>query len=175
MKKHLFFVTAIIMAVSSTAFAVSKKSEWSEIRKAKDVSIVQPKFAEAFGPAGLFNACLSNGDIKSIAPVNVCLNYENVTIGTPNSEGGAYTKRHCKKSALQDVTIDKTYTQNICLKRAPATEFSSNECIEWGSKTSIYPDSYLIEIVRRDSLEAGNHLFNKTLVLPMCEYTPTKD
>lgn len=167
MKKILLFIT-IATTLSSTAFAFSEKSEWSEIRKNTKINIVQPRFAEAFGPSGLFNACVSEDEIKSINPVVVCLNYKNVQKGI-NTEIGTYIELVCTKSAVQDVIISKTHSQTVCTKRAPPTEISSNECIEWGSKDVIYPNNYSIEIVRADKLEAGNHLFNKTLTLPTCE------
>jgi hypothetical protein len=166
MKKLLYI--AMAFTLSSTAFAFSEKSDWSEIRKNKRINIVQPKFAEAFGRTGLFNACVTEDEIKSINPVNVCLDLRDVQKGV-NTEAGTYIVTVCNKSAIQEVVVSKTHTQVVCTKHVLPTETSSNECIEWGSITSTYPESYSIEIVRANKLETGNHLFNKTLALPTCE------
>ena len=167
MKKLLFFIT-VLATLFNTAFAFSEKSNWNEIRNRKGITIVQPKFAEAFGPDGLFNACVTEDEIRSINPVSVCLDKKDLQKGL-NMELGTYIVPVCVKSAIQDVVVNKNHDLVECKKHAPETEFSSNECIEWEQKSARYPNSYSIEIIRTDKLEAGNHLFSKTLELAACE------
>lgn len=155
-------------ALSFNSYALSKSSDWSEIRQNRRINIVQPKFAEAFGKTGLFNACVTYDEIRSISPVGICLNYEEVVIGSSDSDN-KITDQRCTKTASQDIVLSRSYNEMVCTKRSNADEISSSECVRWENKTQFYPDTYRLEIVRADKLEAGNHLFYKTLVLPVCD------
>lgn len=174
MKKTLLVLSFAAISISN-AYSISEKSDWSSIRVDRKVAIIQPKFAASFGSAGLFNVCATDDEFKSINPVDVCVSYEIVNGGSPNSDAGVTSVSKCVRREKQDVSIERTTTHPVCLKHVAANEGSSNECIEWGNRTTTLPTTYALEVVRRgipaneqSAGQPGERLFRKSWDVPAC-------
>ncbi|MGZ3789562.1 MAG: hypothetical protein ACXVLQ_13625 [Bacteriovorax sp.] len=174
MKTILLALALPIISLShASAATLSDKSDWSSIRMDRRVTIVQPKFASVFGPLGLFNACATESELRSIHPVDVCVSYKVIRAGSPNTEMDEAPVKKCERTERQDVKVERTTTTPTCIRYAPETEESSNECIEWENVTTTLPTDHKLAVAYRRGYLAGERggetLFKKTLVLPACE------
>jgi hypothetical protein len=161
MKKY-WLVIAAFTIVSSSAFSLTGKDRWSDIRSSRDVLIQQPTFAAVFGSQGLFNACSTEEEFRSIEPVRTCLSYREVLRGNEKD----YI---CAEYETREVVISRTYNQSKCVTHAPMSENSSGECIEYGNSTSVYPSSFQLAVIEAQGIEYRNFIFSKTFAIPSCE------
>ncbi len=128
--------------------------------------IQQPTFAGIFGPEGLFNACTTDDEFKSIRPVKNCLEYREVL---RQSERGVYKDYVCAAYEIKPVSISRTYIQNICVRHAAMRANSSGECIQYDSITSVYPTTFSFAVIEANNDDYGNFLFSKTFALQSCD------
>jgi hypothetical protein len=172
MKKLLivfsFAFALITNAQAKTAKGYSKKDDWSAIRVSRDVQVVQPQFAKAFGPSGLFNVCIDGDEFKSIHPVNFCTAHKVLKKSTLNTEEDNPAILGCIQKEAEDVAVSRRVTRPVCLNRTEADEVNESECTEWSEQTFIYPSEYNLDVVYVQSQEAQNVLFKKQLVIPNC-------
>jgi hypothetical protein len=171
MKKiySVLICSTLFTLIMNNASALSKKDDWSSIRRGnKNVAIIQPADpATHFGRLGLFNACVTSEELRSIVPVKQCVSYKVIKRGSPGTELDEKEVRKCDKHEDRDVSLERYHMEPVCLQRAPSTEVSNNECTEWGNQSVTYPASYNLEVITLTSLD-NQHLFTKTLALPEC-------
>lgn len=162
MKKIMMMMLMVIPMISQTASALTGKDRWQDIRTNPEVLIQHPTFAKAFGPQGLFNACVTEDEFRTIKPVTTCLSYKEVIRNNQR-------EFECAENETRHVQISRTYNQNICLRHAPATADSSGECLEYGNSTSVYPTSFKLAVIEGVGSEYGNLIFSKSYAVPTCE------
>lgn len=166
--KQAYIMSAILL-FSQNIHAITGKDDWKTIRKNREVLVIQPAFAEAFGPKGLFNACLSGDEFRSINPVKTCVAYSEIASDDQNRSLSGYKKYNCTKYQTEHVSVPRTYTADRCVKFAPINEFTSGECIEYAPNTSVYPTAYSFPVIEADGDQYGTHLFSKTYAIPECQ------
>ena len=155
-------MAAIMLVFFSTtsALAITGRDNWQAIRGSREVLIQQPLFASAFGPQGLFNACYTEEDFRSVTPVESCLSYRPVI---RHSSTGSYKDYVCNEYEKRNVIISRTYTQIECVKR------TSGECTEYDSVTSVYPTGFKLVVIEAEGPEAAtDFIFMKTYAIPSC-------
>jgi hypothetical protein len=165
MRSNMLFYMLILF--SANTFAITGFDSWPTIKTSKEVTILQPTFASAFGPGGLFNACTTDNEFKSLSPVKTCLQYTSVT--RYNTENKLYKDYECSAYDIREVSMSRTYIQNVCLKHAPMNSQVSVECIEYGLVNSVYPTTFSFPVVEASSEEHGSLLFSKTFAIVSCE------
>lgn len=138
------FTSGILMA------AVTAKDSWETIRKSKEVNIL-----EANLPIDVFNACVTNDEIKSINPVKKC---------PPDDED--ITK--CETFDLDDVAFARDYKEYQCIK-FDTSDTSNGDCLKYKAVDKMYPESYKLNVLATTGELEGQHLFYKTYTLPACE------
>lgn len=166
--KKAFTMFALLL-FSINAFAITGKDDWKTIRKDRDVLIVQPAFAERFGKNGLFNACVSGNEIRSINPVKNCVAYTQVENDNQNQNLSGYKNYNCTQYKEEYVGLNRQHTEERCIRFAPINEYTSGECIAYGSSTAVYPTTYSLPVIEAEGEEYGTHLFSKTYALPECD------
>lgn len=162
------FIASLIMT-NAWALNPAPENNWQALRNNKKVHIIQPEFSERFGPGGIFNICLEGEELRSIHPVRVCIETEEVLIGNPNTEAGAAEIEKCKKVVTKQVVFPRYISRDVCTEYEASTESSSNKCVEWRSKTFQVPIEYKLDVVYAKGLLYGNHLFFKTYKFPTCD------
>jgi len=160
MKTHLMVILTIFL-ISASVLAVTGRDSWSSIKSSGEIIIQQPTFAGAFGKQGLFNACATEEEFKSITPVSTCLNYRQVIV---SSSTGPYKDYVCNEYESRNVNISRTYTQEECVKHN-----RSGECLEYDSVTSVYPTSFQLVVIESGSEKTGNFIFSKPYNIPACD------
>lgn len=166
--KFKWVAIIVFSLVSISAYPLTGKDRWLEIRNSRDVLIQQPTFAAAFGPQGLFNACHTEDEFKSRTPVKTCLSYREIIKENPNSPNETYKDYECAEYESRDVSISRTFNQSTCLRHAPMDENSSGECIEFGNVTSVYPTSFQLAVIEAEGAQYGNFIFSKAYAVPSC-------
>jgi hypothetical protein len=156
----------VLALLTLDSFAITGFDSWKIIRASDDVIIQQPTFAGVFGPEGLFNACTTDDEFKSIKPVRNCVFYQAVKL---NSERGLTNDYVCAAYETKQVSISRTYIQNVCVRYSPMSPYSSGECIEYESITSVYPTTFSLPVFDKSTQEYGEFLFSKTLALQSCD------
>lgn len=141
MKKYLLVVIALVL-VSPDIFAVSGKDRWSDIRKSREVLIQQPAFAQVFGPHGLFNACATEDEFRSLTPVKNC--------------------RDCAPGEEKIVTLSRNFVRDTCMR-----ESFSEGCVEFSTREGFYPDSFYLPVI--EGARSEDFVFSKRFTLPACE------
>ena len=159
--KIQMMVTIFVFLISASVLAVTGRDSWTSIRSSGELLIQQPTFAAAFGPQGLFNACATDEEFKSLVPVSTCLSYRQVTIDSPT---GPYKDYVCNESESRNVSISRTYTQEECVKHD-----RSGECLEYDSVTSVYPKSIDLVVIESGNEKSGNFIFSKPYKIPACD------
>lgn len=152
--------------ITMDSFAITGRDNWGDIRRSDEVMIQQPTFAGIFGPEGLFNACTTDDEFKSIKPVKNCLEYREVI---RQSETGKYRDYVCTFYETKPISISRTYIRNICVKHAVKLRSSAVECIQYESVTMLYPTTFSFAVIDTASEEYGNYLFSKTFALQSCD------
>lgn len=168
-KKILFVCFAVcftIALLTLDSFAITGFDSWKALRSSEDVIIQQPTFAGVFGPEGLFNACTTDDEFKSIRPVRNCVFYRTVKL---NSERGISKDYVCAAYETKQVSISRTFIQNICVRYSPMSAHSSGECIEYESVILVYPTTFSFPVFERRPREYGEFLFSKTFALQSCD------
>ena len=155
----MLIVTALI---STSAFSLTGRDRWIDIRRDPEVLVQHPTFAKAFGPQGLFNACVSEDEFRTIKPVTTCLSYKEVFKNNQR-------EFECAENETRHVQISRTYHENACVRHAPATADSSGECLEYGNVTAVYPTSFKLAVIEAEGAEYGNLIFSKSYAIPTCE------
>ncbi|MDO9183424.1 MAG: hypothetical protein Q7U04_13500 [Bacteriovorax sp.] len=163
-KMMICFVAAV---VSSSIFAASSKDDWSKLRRNHDVLIIQPGIAMTMGPTGVFNACATSQELRSIHPVKSCTAYKLVVHGNPKSDSGS-SEYVCTNYELKDVVIARDHEETVCLEYSPTTEINTGECIKWATVQKTYPRNFNLEVVATGEFYMG-HLFDKSFSLPECD------
>lgn len=159
MKARLIAILISIFFSIST-FAVTGRDNWQTIRASREVLIQQPLFASAFGPQGLFNACYTDEEFRSVTPVESCLSYRPIIRHSPT---GAYKDYVCGQYEKKNVTITRTYIQVECVKRL------YGECVEYDSVTSVYPTGFKLVVIEAEKSEVPIFIFMKTYSIPACD------
>lgn len=160
--KKILMMLMVMGTVSNSALALTGKDRWQDIRTSPEVLIQHPTFAKAFGPQGLFNACVTEEEFRTIKPVTTCLSYKEVYKNNQR-------EFECAESETRHIQISRTYNQNVCLRHAPASFDSSGECLEYGNSTSVYPTSFKLAVIEGVGSEYGNLIFSKSYAVPTCE------
>lgn len=163
MQKKMMIMLTLALA-SSSAFSVTGKDSWREIRTSGDLLIQQPTFAKVFGPQGLFNACATEDELKSLTPVKNCLSYREITKINPET-GAAYRDYACSEYEIKHVSISRTYTEDACVRH----DNTSGECLAYSNVTSVYPTSFQFAVIEAEGISNGEFIFSKTYALPPCE------
>lgn len=153
--------TIYVFLISTNALAVTGRDNWTSIRSSGEILIQQPTFAGAFGPQGLFNACATDEEFRSLTPVSRCLSYRQVTVDSPT---GPYKDYVCSESESKNMAISRTYTQEECVKHD-----RSGECLEYDSVTSVYPKSIELVVIESGGEKTGNFIFSKPYKIPACD------
>lgn len=162
---HSLVAIVFSSGILSTAAARYNPNEWESIRNNKNLTVRGPEFAEAFGPEGIFNVCVLGDELKSIRPALVCTETDEIKIGLPNTESGQSTIERCKEKVYKAVSIPRTSTDEVCVRYEPATEYSSNECIESKIMTITHPTKHVLVVIPVNS-EARS--FKKEYTIPQC-------
>lgn len=147
----LVFITSTALISISPALAITGRDSWKVIRASHDVLIEQPAFAGVFGDQGLFNACATEDEFRSLVPVKTCL-----------SNG-------CEKYEIRNVTVNRVHTKNICVRFAPMNAYSSGECVDYKTVTAMYPTSFQLPVIEGDAEQSGDYIFSKNYSVPACE------
>lgn len=170
MKKVMLLFLASSLA-SNTGLAVTGRDSWQSIRQTPGLVLLQPKFAQAFGPRGLFNACITDEQFRSITPVNTCVLYKGTT---------------CAESALQPVTMERVSNRKVCWEQVPSEsndergseklsqekpyEQPYEECLSDPYASSpLSSISFYIPVIERSKEGKDKFLFSKKYSLPACE------
>ena len=158
--KLQILVASIVLLQSHNIVAITGKDNWETIKLSHEVIIQQPIFAGAFGPEGLFNACLTDEEFRSKKPVKVCLSYSQIIKYTQNR---AYKDYECKDYEIKNVVISRTFTQEECVKHDHL-----GECIEYDSVTSVYPSHFQIPVISFNDGALNNFIFSKAYSVEKC-------
>ena len=153
-------MTLTILLASYNVFSITGRDNWSTIKSSHEVIIQQPIFAGAFGPQGLFNACATDEEFRSISPVKVCLSYKQVL---RTSITGAYKDYECNHYEMRNIVIARTFTQEECVKNDRI-----GECIEYDSVTSVYPTSFQLPVISFNEGALNNFIFSKAYAVERC-------
>lgn len=167
--KMLTLAMVSTLLVSSNAFALSAKDDWSKIRKSWDALILQPNFAGAFGSEGVFNACATDDSFQSLQPIRVCKEYREIRHGNSNSEGGGWIEYRCVNWQTENVEISRTVQQSRCIRHAPINEGSSGGCLEYETKDVQLGKTHKLEVVYARGELYMHHMFFKNYTIPDCE------
>lgn len=147
----LVFVISSAVVSISPALAISGRDTWKSIRASRDVLIEQPAFAGVFGDQGLFNACVTEDEFRSLVPVKTCL-----------SNG-------CQDYEIRNVTVNRVHTKNVCVRFAPMNAYSSGECVDYQVVTAVYPTSFKLPVIEGNGEQSGDYIFSKNYSVPACE------
>lgn len=150
MKKQLVMLAIALMAITP-ALAITGRDTWKSIRASRDVLIQQPAFAEVFGNQGLFNACVTEDEFRSLKPVKTCL-----------SNG-------CEDFEMRHVTVNRVHTKNVCVRFSPMSADSSGECVDYDTVTAVYPTSFQLPVIEANGQQSGDYIFSKNYSVPACE------
>ena len=161
--KYIAFALAFL---STESFAITGKDSWSKLRSSGEVMILQPTFAGIFGPEGLFNACTTDHEFKSIKVVKNCIEFKEVT---RESESGFFKDYICTSFETKHVSIRRNYIKNVCANFSQMTAYSSSECLQYESRKSVYPTTFSFIVIEASGEEFGNFLFSKTFALQSCD------
>lgn len=138
-------ITSLFTSIN--LFAITGQDRWEMIRASTDVYIQQPSFAQVFGQHGLFNACHTPKEFKSLTPVKNCITYRNVIHHTSE---GAFNDYVCTKYEKKFASVSRFYLKN-------------------GSTHAIYPETIKLIVFEAQDSEAAAFLFAKNYTLPPCE------
>jgi len=152
--KMLTLAMTMTLLTSGNAFTQTVNDTWQSIRKNKDLHIMQPQFAEAMGSDGLFNTCATDDEFKSLMPIRVCKEYDEVK---------------CLRFEQEKVVISRTVQETYCKKHIPLSETNWGSCEEYGTRTIFLGKKYKLEVVQNTGKLYMHHLFNKTFTIPNCE------
>ena len=158
--KMQILVTITVLLLSYKVSSITGRDNWQTIKSNREVMIQQPVFAGAFGPQGLFNACVTDEEFKSKTPVKVCLSYKQIFKSTTN---GTHIDYECSDYEFKNITISRTFTQEECVKHDHI-----GECIEYDSVTSVYPTSFQLPVVEFNQGALNNFIFSKAYAVETC-------
>jgi hypothetical protein len=165
--KNILMVMASILAISSSAFALSANDSWNTIRSSNAVAVAQPQFAGAFGPAGLFNACVDGGSFMSMTPVRVCSDWRVIQIGQGET---ATTEGRCFAWSTQRATVARDQVQKTCLQWSDSSgETGVLQCLREGTVYVQYPTSFNLAVTSMGNTDYGYTLFTKSFTVPNCQ------
>lgn len=158
------YVFAMLIALSSTAFAVSKNSSWDKIFKAENVRY-NPQHVEGLYGVDFSNACITDTEVKSIKPVSVCTEWAKVTLG---SDSGAAIV--CKKSKKQQVTYTRKHDMKTCDQFKEVSDESGQrmECVKRSTETMDMPNSIAVNVWEVRGEESTYPGFSKDFTFPKC-------
>jgi hypothetical protein len=97
------------LAMSSSAYALSPRSSWNDIFSSHE-AILKTAYDRHLGDITLDNACYAGTEIRSIAPVRVCLKTEFVPY---YEEGGPIYEERCVQTGKSDRSVTTTYAQTV--------------------------------------------------------------
>lgn len=126
------FIFAAILVFSTAAFS-------------KNVSKVHD-YHQVLGAIKLNNACLTDEEVRSIDPVNVCTELVPRTSGSPG-EGGVHTDWECVSWELKDLAYPRAFERLVCLKYSPINEGGGGECLKFGKKADFLPNSIGVRVI----------------------------
>ena len=142
----------LLLLISNIAFAITGMDNWESIRQTPGLILVQPHFAQAFGPKGLFNACATDEQFRNINPVKTC------ALNKIDS---------CLEHSVQSVTVERLFNRKICSEQTEGQQYE--ECMTYETSLSSYPKSFFIPVMEKDSRGQKRLLFSKKYSLPECE------
>jgi hypothetical protein len=126
------------------------------------------------GPEGiaLNNACVTDTEVKSIAPVKVCAELAPVEVSDPAADGGqTRTEWVCKSYELQTLSAPRAFKREVCVNYQPPTEASEGGCLEFGAQDDFLPNTIKTSIVTVTGGDAGDDFpgVQSTHTFPACK------
>ena len=152
-----------------SGYAIPSDS-WERMFKDKSLFFVQPHFAMPLGPKGVFNACISGNQFKSVSQVRVCADLRGRWVeGRGEAESGHYDY-HCERWENRDIVIERTQKEVYCEVYNPqyGGEGSSEFCLKFGLRDVTYGATHTLEVVRDNQKPYRSTLVYKEYEIPVC-------
>lgn len=164
MKKIYLSFASLLVCASASAY-VSERSSWSEIF-ASDAVIVH---GFELNNIPLSNACMSDGEIRTIEPMRECVRLVPVHIRESGEAGGNRTEWRCAEYDMVDKVAPRTYTRPVCLDLISTGELGPY-CRRTGTEEVTVPSSIMPDIYVSEG--DGQRSFEKRFHFPPCPATP---
>ena len=164
--KKLIILIAAIAATNAFAFgkSLNKDSSWEQINKDPSLAYNAP-LSDTFGPQGVFNACATETELKSLTPIQVCLEYKT----TPGS-GELPPETTCVRTGMQIMTLARDYDRDECVAWTPVSESENPpECTRTEAHHYHLDTTFPIAVFERFNYgETQEALFTKDYTVPAC-------
>lgn len=174
MKNKLMIILAagILSTMGAmSAFASSRVDSWDVVMADENMAWVgQGAYADAFGPTGFFNACVSGTELHSIAPVSYCASGHDVAFG----DGMGSTRFVCDQMAQKAVSMAISHNEQVCTKYEGSGDTYS-VCAAYATETVTIPTTQSFSVYLRASDKHsqyyGNAMFafTKDFTIPSCK------
>lgn len=119
----------------------------------------------------LNNACVTDTEVKSIAPVKVCTSLKEVIVNPGlKGEDGQYSEWVCESYATRTLSASRAFQRDVCLKYDRASEASTG-CLEFGKQNDFLPDTIKTSIVTVTNNESSSNFpgVSSTHTFPRCK------
>jgi hypothetical protein len=167
-KKTLLVAAAAIatLSLSNGAFATTATSandSWARVMADSNLLVNTP-YSGTFGPMGIFNACATETEFRSISPVDVCVQYKYIPATTEGDVPGTY---ECVKTEKKITSMPRSGTQHTCV-RQDMSEAHYPDCLEWADVAYNLPTKMNIEVMYGSGEAYASTAFYKGFTVPAC-------
>lgn len=163
MKSIVLSIAALFVSTQVLAATITANSAWSTILASRHH--MADTLYPVFGPQGIFNACATATELKSVAPVTVCAETKYVP-----GHGELSPETVCLRSEKRHVSMARSGVAAVCVKHAPINEVSSGECLEFQDRPYTLSLSYNVQVLHDGYGDAGPQVaFVKAYTIPTCK------
>jgi hypothetical protein len=160
MKKMLIIAAALVASVNANA--TNAGDSWAKIFADNSLIVTVP-YKGTFGPNGIFNACATATEFKSLTPVKVCVERTWVDgIGEGPDAMGHY---ECVKYENQMTSALRSGVSHSCVK-LDMSEHGYPNCLEYADVPFSISTKFNVDVVRTTG--DAQEVFTKSFVVPAC-------
>jgi len=167
-----FAMIAALALVSLNSFAAlpTAADSWTKIKAAK-LNITQPVYSNNFGNDGFFNACVDGAVLRTVKPIETCLNGHTERAGGEGSNDFV-----CDSYGLKDTVLPIAQNVLSCTEYQRQGEGGGSECVNYEVVTtniSLKPVFVVSQTINNGggqdaALDETTILFSKTYAIPAC-------
>ncbi len=163
----LFLGHAFSLMAKNTPIA-NANDDWKTIKLDNDIRIIQPDYASAMGPQGIFNTCATPNEFRSINPVANCDEFKIIQLHSDSGEFGENREFKCTQVSPGQVRISRTTDKTICEESVSIENENKNATCIKKRLIKTLPADVKLEVVKNKGEEKGQLLFVKSFKIPNC-------
>lgn len=169
MKKMLIVALSLFVSVQAMAMsATSASSSWKEIFADRDLIVVAP-YSNELGPNGIFNACATATEIKSLSPQKVCVEERQVP-STGNSDVDYPPQYECVRYEQRVMSMARKGMKDGCVEYGMETIGDSDywTCKKSGKVAYEVNLTQSVDVINGPGENYASVAFTKEYKIPAC-------